>query len=151
MFLIVLLVVIDGLAGTYETTDGGRIGLKSMDGSPHKRDGALGPGKNLRWADLQNANLHKANLCFTDLRNAKLDDSNLTDADLHGAAIGGASLCNANLELCSFSGADLDGADFSGALNWKKAKWKGARYKQDAEPRWPKGFSPGNAGIIVVK
>ena len=39
---------------------------------------------------------------------------------------------------------------FAESLNWQKADWKDARYKQGAEPQWPQGFSPEQAGIIVV-
>ena len=149
-FVYLLLFTVQAFAATYETVDGNRHRLKKNNGAPHKRTGNLGPGKNLRWAGLQEADLRKANLCFTDLRNANLEDANLTAADLHGSAIGGATLRNADLNQCRLSGSELDGADFRGTLNWQKAHWKGARYKQGAEPQWPQGFSPERAGIIVV-
>ena len=149
-FVYLLLFTAQAFAGTYETVDGNRNQIKNIDGTPHKRSGDLGPGKNLRWAGLQKADLRDANLCFTDLRNANLEDANLTAADLHGSFIGGASLRNANLNKCLLGGSELDGADFRGVQNWQNADWKGARYKQGAEPQWPQGFSPERAGIIVL-
>jgi len=63
---------------------------------------------NLRAANLQNANLHKANLKNANLDQADLNEANLTFADLKGA-----NLKNADLRGADLKGANLQGADLS--------------------------------------
>ena len=150
VFLLVFLVVTVYSvtdAATYQTIEGRSVPLKRNDGSAHPRRGELGPGDNLRWADLADANLQRADLKFADLRNANFEGANLFGATLRRAAVGGAGFGGANLNQCDLSGAQLDGADFRGARNWKDAKWKDASYHRGVEPRWPEGFCPKSAGV----
>ena len=152
VFLLVFLVVTVYSvtdAATYQTIEGRRVPLKRNDGSAHPRRGELGPGDNLRWADLADANLQRADLKFADLRNANFEGANLFGATLRRAAVGGAGFGGANLNQCDLSGAQLDGADFRGSLNWKDADWENATYLRGVEPRWPEGFCPKSAGIQV--
>ena len=135
-------------AGTYERSNGQRVNLKNVDGTPHKRQGHVGAGGNLRWADLRNASLRHAHICFADLRNANLENVDLFSADLHGCSLGGASLAGANLKDAHLVGAELDGADFRGASNWQSANWKKAYYTEGTEPRWPEGMDAKKVGII---
>ena len=140
---------IGAVGATYETVDGQQVALKKTDGTLHTRSGNIGPGRNLRWVALQDTDLRRGNLSFADLRNGNLEQSDLRDANLHGAVLGGVTLKGANLCGCDLSGAQLNGADIRGVLHWDQADWKGARYERDSEPRWPNGFSPSDAGIIV--
>ena len=63
-FVYLLLFTVQAFAGTYETVDGNRNRLKKIDGTPHKRSGDLGPGQNLRWAGLQEADLRESKFVF---------------------------------------------------------------------------------------
>ena len=51
-----------------------------------------GERANLRWADLQEADLRRANLRWADLREANLREANLRGADLREANLRGADL-----------------------------------------------------------
>ena len=135
-------------AGTYEKVDGQRVQIKNVDGRPHKRQGHVGPGENLRWADLRNASLRHGNICFADLRNANLENTDLFSADLHGCSLGGASMTGANLKDAHLGGAELDGADLRGVENWQSADWKKAYYTEGTEPQWPVGMDIKKAGIL---
>ncbi len=135
-------------AGTYQRVDGHRVQLKNVDGTPHKRQGHVGPGGNLRWADLRNASLRHGNMCFADLRNANLEKVDLCAADLHGCSLGGASLTGANLKDAHLGGAELDGADLRGVTNWQSADWRKAYYTEGTEPQWPDGMDAKKKGIL---
>ena len=65
-------------------------------------------------ADLNGADLRKANLINADLSGADLSGAYLINADLSGANLSGADLLRAYL-----GGADLSGADLSGANLWR--------------------------------
>ena len=93
------------------------------------------PFKNLKGANLQDANFEKAYLFEANLQHASLRDANLKNAylikadlqgaDLHGADLHGADLIDANLQgadlqsascmFANFRGANLRGANFRGA------------------------------------
>ena len=60
-------------------------------------------GANLYRADLRGADLCYADLCYADLRGANLRSANLCRANLRGADLQGANLCRANLR-----GANVD-------------------------------------------
>ena len=146
-----LLSDISALAATYETVDGRRRTLKTVSGEVHQRKGHMGPGENLRWADLSKADLGLANLRFSDLRNTNLGQSRLTNANLNGVLLGGADISGADLAGARLRRAELDGANFRGVKNWEKADWKDAHYTEGAEPRWPQGMNPAESGIVVKK
>ncbi|MEE8431093.1 MAG: pentapeptide repeat-containing protein [Candidatus Desulfatibia sp.] len=90
----------------------------------------IGPGADLRKADLKEADLTSANLRKADLWRADLREANLTRADLAGAnlieaylrgvrlreaTLGGANLRGVDLSGADLTGADLTGADLAGA------------------------------------
>jgi len=66
---------------------------------------------NLSNADLRNADLSYANLSNADLRNADLSYANLSNADLSNADLSNADLSNANLSNADLRNADLSNAD----------------------------------------
>ena len=137
------------LGGTYETLDGKRHEIMTTNGNLHSRKGHVGPGANLRWADLHRANLGEANLKWADLRNANLENATLIKADLSGAYLAGADLRGANLLGAGVNGADLSGTDLRGAKHWDKVKtWNGSYYYRGSEPEWPAGMDPKKLGII---
>jgi uncharacterized protein YjbI with pentapeptide repeats len=72
-------------------------------------------GANLEGADLRYANLQSANLYGADLKDANLYVANLQSANLEGADLYGANLRRANLYGAILRSADLRGADLSGA------------------------------------
>ena len=72
-------------------------------------------GADLRKADLREANLGGADLRKADLRGAGLSGADLRKADLREANLGGAELRGAGLSGAGLSGAGLRGADLSGA------------------------------------
>jgi len=91
----------------------------------------IGPGKNLRQADLYGVNLSGANLADCDLYGADLQNSNLNGANLSGAELyftklDGAIITNADLSFAyckkaTFQNADLTdsklpGVDFTDAI-----------------------------------
>ncbi len=135
--------------GTYETLDGKHHEIKTTNGNLHSRKGHVGPGANLRWADLNRANLSSANLKWTDLRNANLENAKLVKADLSGAYLAGADLRGAELLAAGVDGADLSGTDLRGAKHWDKVKtWSDSYYYRGSEPEWPVGMDPKKLGII---
>jgi len=73
-------------------------------------------GANLEGADLWKANLTGANLTGADLEGADLYGANLEGADLTGANLEGANLRGASLTGANLEGENLTGADLSGAL-----------------------------------
>lgn len=101
------------------------MNIKNINGLDLSCLGDLDPcsafnGKNLREADLSNANLKglqlrgvnlsKANLSGADLTGANLSDANLSEANLSGA-----NLSEANLEYVHLRGANLSQVNFSQA------------------------------------
>jgi uncharacterized protein YjbI with pentapeptide repeats len=82
--------------------------------------------RELRFAELMQANLAGASFIATDLSNARLSganvtnatfrEANLTDVDLAGADVTGADLRRANLESATLHGAKLNGAVLAGAF-----------------------------------
>jgi len=83
---------------------------------------------NLRWADLEAANLTGADLYDTDLMSANLQSADLTDArltyanlyqaDLHDATLTGANLYDANLNYATLANANLMEANLNAASLW---------------------------------
>lgn len=83
-------------------------------------NGAHLSGANLRradlsWANLNRANLNGAHLSGANLRRADLKDADLSGADLNGADLRDADLSDADLIQADLRDADLNGADLSGA------------------------------------
>jgi len=101
-------------------------------------------GENLRYANLESTNLHRARLRKVDLRSATLTDANLEEVDLQRAYLRSAVLDCANLRRANirgtdftkarlvradlsqayllganFRGADLSEADFTGTRIWE--------------------------------
>lgn len=105
--------------------------------------GGLFVGMNLRGADLYWQGLSGADFSHADLR----------EANLSGTRLSGCRFCEADLRKTSFGpsnlggGTRLDGADFSGA-QLEGAQFALARYT--AQTRWPTGFDPAKAGMILV-
>ncbi len=93
----------------------------SLKREPHEVNGyMIGPGADLRRADL-------------------------FGAGLEGADLSGADLNEANLKRAGLEGANLSGADLVGAkLRWTNLT--GAIY--DRKTVWPPGFDPKAAGVI---
>ena len=75
----------------------------------------IGPGANLRYADLTSADLTGAYLRDADLSSADLTGANLSDTLLEYAYLGGADLRGADLQGANLFGADLADANLSGA------------------------------------
>lgn len=92
------------------TTLFGQIG---PDGTGTVNGYSIGPGADLRGADLSSANLIEANLRGADLSNANLIEANLGGADLFGANLIGADLIGADLSEANLGGADLSSADLT--------------------------------------
>lgn len=95
--------------------------LKGKNLSFANLDEARLTGANLILADLSNSMLSEANLYQADLTGAHLDmvhliRANLARANLTGASLGGALLFNANLTNANFTRANLARANLTGAL-----------------------------------
>ncbi|MBY5971142.1 pentapeptide repeat-containing protein [Ferrimonas balearica] len=87
------------------------------------RDAEL-QGANLGGAELQGANLRGAELQGADLGGAELQGADLGGAELQGADLGGAKLQGAGLVRAELQGADLGGAKLQGAdLMGAKLHW----------------------------
>ena len=85
---------------------------------------------NLRWANLQRADLGEANLQGAELREANLQGAQLGGANLHGidlrrANLQGAELEGANLQYADLRRANLQGAELEEA-NLQGAELEGA-------------------------
>ena len=78
---------------------------------------------NLRRIDLRGANLLSANLQRTDLWGANLLNANLEDTDLRSTNLRNASLLNANLQGANLRKASLQDIDLRGAAFNKDTKW----------------------------
>jgi uncharacterized protein YjbI with pentapeptide repeats/menaquinone-dependent protoporphyrinogen IX oxidase len=122
----------------------------------------------LGWADLreaqcQGADFSKANLIGVNLEGANLQEAALPYAILNGSTLSHANLRQADLQGTDLNWADLQGADLTGAnliqahLGWanltdaqlSEAHLEAARY--NSHTRWPAGFSPEQAGCILVE
>jgi uncharacterized protein YjbI with pentapeptide repeats len=84
-------------------------------------------GANLRKADLSGANLERANLCYADLEEANLEEANLCYAGLGAADLLGANLYGADLSYADLYGADLrwvnlEDANVKGTILEKKTQ-----------------------------
>ncbi len=121
-----------------------RFYRSSLKREPHEVNGyTIGPGADLRRADLFGA----------DLEGADLSGANLIRADLSGANLKGADLAGADLRDTNLSEADLHGADLEGAKNLRFANFyeegfSGRGAKADADTIWPDEFDPVAAGVI---
>jgi uncharacterized protein YjbI with pentapeptide repeats len=111
-------------------------------------------GADLGDAWLEGADLGDAHLEGADFRGAHLEGADLRGAWLEGAILRGASLEGADLREANLEGAYLDPAhaDLAGArLEWAD-RWpvrlKGA--KANEATRWPDGFDPKHAGVVLV-
>ena len=109
----------------------------------------------MRGADLRHANLGLDNLGgTTSLRGVDLSGADLRDACLEGADLTGAKLVGADLRgvsaVCHVPGKQtcLYGADLSEA-RLAGADLKTALY--DMETRFPQGFDPQKAGMVVAR
>ena len=125
--------------------------LQEADLSGAHLEGAKLGHAHLEGADLSEANLERADLSWAQLKKACLIGANLKgadlkDANLEGAFLNFASLKDAKFEQANLKGAifgerevtirgrkftldpaDVEGADFRGARNWKKAHFTGAK------------------------
>jgi uncharacterized protein YjbI with pentapeptide repeats len=170
--LVGVFVVVPAWAATYERTDGETVPILTLDGQQHPYDGnVLQPKAILGGAELSNADLHEANLRGARLGSANLGRANLAGANLSGARLvqawilhtnlrganlSMADLAGANLAGSNLSGANLSGANLTGAFlgkivrkNSRTANLSGAYYFRGSEPRWPIGFDPKAAGVLV--
>lgn len=100
--------------------------------------------RDLTSADLTGARLDRATLCGAQLDRCDLSWASLRDADLRGATLQGANLVEA--DLCR---AHLEGADLTGVSNIAAALWRGA--VANKLTRWPPGFSPTDAGVVMAR
>ena len=73
----------------------------------------------------------------------KLRGADLRGADLRGADLWGTNLRDANLSDANLRGANLRGND----LNW--VYLHGAKYDEDT--KFPDGFDPEEAGMVLVE
>lgn len=124
----------------------------------------------LRYADLNHANLKNANLSRVDLRKSSLIRTELSGAYINVVNLFGANLSRANMtnailietdltgaclnEACFISAkliqVDLSYADLTGTyligVDLSKAKLKGAFYNDDTS--FPSNFNPKSAGML---
>jgi len=93
-------------------------------------DGKKGKSANLEGANLVRANLVRANLEGANLEGANLVRANLEGANLEGANLVRANLESANLESAYLAGANLESANLAGAnlvrANLVRANLEGA-------------------------
>lgn len=84
----------------------------------------------IRWADLQGANLQKLDLRRANMQGANLKDADLSASDLESVQLSGAILYNAKLRSCNLLEANLSGANLNRALfckaNLRSANLSGA-------------------------
>jgi hypothetical protein len=71
---------------------------------------AVGPGVDLQYCHLEDANLNSADLAGANLDNARLTSAMLNDADLNSATLEHANLTQTSLEGASMTDADLTSA-----------------------------------------
>ncbi|OUL27898.1 hypothetical protein BV378_09090 [Nostoc sp. RF31YmG] len=85
-------------------------------------------GRDLRGADLSEANLSGAKLYGADLRGVTMSYTNIENASLRGADLSGALLHRANLKSSSLEGVKFQGATLN-LSNLHSAKLMGADFK----------------------
>ena len=73
----------------------------------------------IRWADLQGANLQKLDLRGANLCGANLKDADLSASDLESVQLSGAVLYNVKFQSCNLLEANLSGANLNRALFFK--------------------------------
>jgi hypothetical protein len=107
------------------------------------------------WA-YDNVSLVTTNLKGADLRHAHLEGVSLVGSNLEQADLRSASLKKAQLQQTVFKGALLQDADLEGALlnsaNLEGAFLDGVHLigaRADKETKWPLGFDPKAAGVII--
>lgn len=114
-------------------------------------------GKSLVDAQLGFANLRAANLADVDFTNADLTAANFSGADLSRANLRSADLHSVNLRKANLTDADLayatlQSADWRGAIlmgaNLSRATFKGGRYDQYTV--WPEGFLPEKNHLVYL-
>lgn len=71
---------------------------------------AVGPGVDLQYCHLEDANLNGADLAGANLSNARLTSAMLNDADLNSAVLEHANLTDTSLESADLTDADLTSA-----------------------------------------
>jgi uncharacterized protein YjbI with pentapeptide repeats len=113
---------------------------------------------NLSGARLDGANLQGALFARCNFDNASLRSVVAARAQFLGGRAVGASFMSANLDGARFEGTLLTGADFSGAslasADLSSADISQAMFQRssfDCHTKFPKGFRPDQAGMIVPK
>jgi hypothetical protein len=107
-------------------------------------------GADLRGANLEKAFIMKANLWGANLKRADLRDANLWGANLKGADLRGANLEDANLQKANLEDADLWGADLRGA-DLRDADLRGAKVSGVAWPSTIPAPIPGLAANVLIQ
>ena len=108
-------------------------------------------GANLRYANANSTNLIKANLRGAVFSQAYIGSANLRSADLRDADLRESSLTGTSFQRADLTGGDLRGANLARAdlrdTDLSSTTLTGAHY--DAETRFPEGFDPGAAGMLL--
>ncbi len=89
-----------------------------------------------------------AELTSTTLKRADLSSANLQGTNLSSADLQGASLANTDLYGANLAGADLRGTSLQLA-NYKALPPNPPKYTDNT--KFPKGFNPIQAGMILTK
>src|SRR5262249_33099578 len=118
----------------------------------------VGPGVDLRHADLSGAWLLDFNLSHARLDGANLVGATLNLANLHGATLRSANLRHALLNQADMQNTDLRFADLRGVWAtdscFRGAALQGARLtglRYSAYTEWPAGFDPKAQGAVLVE
>ena len=113
---------------------------------------AVKQGADLRWANLQGADLQEADLRWANLQGADLQEADLRWANLQGANLRWANLRWANLQEADLRWANLQGANLQGAnlqgANLQGANLQGANLREGDLGDWGKLQS--YSDILVV-
>ena len=104
-----------------------------------EKDG--GTSLDLTWTDLRSSDLRGSRFPRSRFNHAHLERAHLRDADLREARFR-----EANLKGARFIGAHLQGAILDTAAFDSATSFEGAYY--DDKTRWPRGFTPDEAGAI---
>jgi hypothetical protein len=113
----------------------------------NRRGRAVLPLLAVAGANLAGANFVEFDLIGLDLSQADLQGTNLAKADLSWANLNRADLTGANLTGAQLFEADLRAANLTGA-ELADASLTDARYNR--ETRWPAGFDPAQAGVLLA-
>lgn len=105
-----------------------------------------------RHADVSKTRLRQARLDYADLRGARLyrtclEDALCTGTDFREANLRHADATGASLTRADLRETDLRGADFT-AAHLRECTFTGAL--ADHNTRWPAGFDPHDAGIVLT-